>query len=93
MSDAQTVAPWQWRQGVRIGTGDLAAPVTQARPQALFSTGRRPAYAGSNERFVCSGKQYCREMSSCAEARFNLRQCGVRTLDGDGDGRPCEAIC
>lgn len=93
MGDAQTVPPWQWRQGVRVGTGDLGAPAAQAEPQALFTPLPRSATPRSDEQFVCSGKQYCREMSSCGEAQFNLRQCGVRTLDGDGDGRPCEAIC
>jgi len=41
----------------------------------------------------CGGKRYCREMRSCAEARFYMTQCGVTTLDGDGDGIPCEAMC
>lgn len=93
MGDTQTVPPWEWRQGVRVGTGDLGAPAAQARPQALFSPAPRSAADGSGGQFVCSGKQYCREMSSCAEAQFNLRQCGVATLDGDGDGRPCETVC
>lgn len=43
--------------------------------------------------FQCSGKRTCKEMSSCAEARFYLNQCGVSRLDGDGDGTPCEKIC
>jgi hypothetical protein len=32
-------------------------------------------------------------MTSCEEARFHLKQCDVSTLDGDGDGEPCEEIC
>lgn len=43
--------------------------------------------------FSCGGKRYCREMRSCAEARFHLRACGLTRLDGDGDGIPCEALC
>ncbi len=43
--------------------------------------------------FTCAGKRVCREMTSCAEARFYLTQCGVACLDGDRDGVPCEAIC
>ncbi|MEX2352884.1 MAG: excalibur calcium-binding domain-containing protein, partial [Gammaproteobacteria bacterium] len=38
-------------------------------------------------------KQYCREMTSCEEARFYLISCGLTRLDGDSDGVPCEAIC
>ena len=41
----------------------------------------------------CARKSYCRDMSSCAEARDYLRRCGLKTLDGDGDGEPCEALC
>jgi hypothetical protein len=32
-------------------------------------------------------------MTDCAEARFYATKCGVDTLDGDGDGVPCEALC
>ncbi|MCY3795911.1 MAG: excalibur calcium-binding domain-containing protein [Gammaproteobacteria bacterium] len=32
-------------------------------------------------------------MASCAEARFHLETCGVRALDGDSDGLPCEMLC
>ena len=43
--------------------------------------------------FTCGAKTYCREMTSCAEAKFYLQQCGLNRLDGDGDGIPCESIC
>lgn len=41
----------------------------------------------------CGSKRYCREMTSCEEAKFYLRQCGRSSLDGDKDGVPCESIC
>ena len=41
----------------------------------------------------CGTKHSCREMKSCAEARFYLEKCGVETLDGDGDGVPCARLC
>jgi len=43
--------------------------------------------------FRCAGKQYCREMKSCAEARFYLERCGLARIDGDGDGVPCSSLC
>lgn len=43
--------------------------------------------------FTCGTKRTCGQMRSCAEARFFLNQCGVRRLDGDKDGRPCERLC
>lgn len=46
-----------------------------------------------SERFSCEGKDKCKEMSSCAEAKFYLNECGVGRLDRDKDGTPCESIC
>ena len=45
------------------------------------------------EQFVCGTKRYCKQMSSCEEARFYLEKCGLTRLDRDGDGVPCEALC
>ncbi|AKO45701.1 excalibur calcium-binding domain-containing protein [[Haemophilus] ducreyi] len=42
--------------------------------------------------FTCS-KRTCGQMDSCEEARFHLTQCGVKSLDRDNDGIPCESIC
>ncbi len=41
----------------------------------------------------CGTKRYCREMANCAEARYYLAHCGVRSLDGNRDGTPCETLC
>jgi hypothetical protein len=32
-------------------------------------------------------------MSSCAEAKFQLKTCGNTSIDGDGDGTPCASLC
>ena len=44
----------------------------------------------NNGKFQCSGKIYCSEMSSCAEAKFYLRNCPGTKMDGNNDGIPCE---
>ena len=54
-------------------------------PTSVSSTPAQP--------FTCGSKRYCREMTSCDEAMFYLRECGLTWLDGDSDGVPCEAIC
>ena len=41
--------------------------------------------------YSCTGKVYCSEMTSCAEARFYQRNCPGTKMDGDGDGIPCES--
>ena len=43
--------------------------------------------------FQCGAKRACGEMASCEEARFYLDRCGVKRLDRDRDGTPCEALC
>jgi hypothetical protein len=43
--------------------------------------------------FACAGKKTCKQMVSCAEAKFYLAQCGVKSLDGDRDGTPCNSLC
>jgi endonuclease YncB( thermonuclease family) len=90
LGDAQTVAPWEWRDGVRAGTGSVE-PARAMGPRTLFKASPNPQ--PSDGRFRCSTKRYCREMNSCAEAHYYLRQCGVSSLDGNGDGEPCEALC
>jgi len=49
-----------------------------------------PAAASSAPKFVCDGRTYCSQMTSCAEATFFLKNCPGTKMDGDGDGIPCE---
>lgn len=62
------------------------------RPKTITHT-VQPRQTAPTRRFSCDGKRFCRQMTSCAEAKFYLNQCGVTRLDRDGDGRPCESIC
>lgn len=78
LPEAQRCAPWDWRHG----TCGMASTPAATTPTTVASGG-----------FSCSGKRYCREMTSCAEAKFYLTQCGVHSLDGDKDGVPCEKLC
>jgi len=41
----------------------------------------------------CGNKKHCSQMSSCAEAMHYLNRYGVKSLDRDGDGVPCEKLC
>lgn len=45
------------------------------------------------EQFSCEDTKYCKEMRSCAEAKYHLNECGESRLDRDGDGVPCENVC
>jgi hypothetical protein len=42
---------------------------------------------------TCGTKTTCKQMASCEEATQYLNDCGVKSLDKDGDGTPCESLC
>jgi len=69
--------PWVFRHPDRAGSTSTVKP---------------PALSGKPSK-RCGEKRFCKEMSSCEEARYFLNECGVKGLDGDGDGRPCESVC
>ena len=66
--------------------------VTQASPPSTRSSPMTSSRSNASG-FTCGGKRVCADMSSCAEARFHLEQCGMSRLDRDRDGIPCETIC
>jgi endonuclease YncB( thermonuclease family) len=79
------VPPWEWRHGVRVVSEEAAAiAALSANTTSTAAETVAPA---------CGAKRYCKEMSSCAEARFYLEQCGLARLDRDGDGVACEDLC
>lgn len=86
LPESQRVPPWEWRQEQRGQSGGSSAEAGAGRSQAT----RRQSGADNSQ---CGGKSTCGQMSSCAEAKFYLNQCGVLRLDRDGDGIPCESLC
>jgi endonuclease YncB( thermonuclease family) len=43
--------------------------------------------------YLCGSKQHCGQIATCDEAHYHLSRCGVKALDPDGDGLPCDALC
>jgi hypothetical protein len=85
------------------GAAGSPVPVVQPElPRASGSGIAQPA-AGVTQQGVappppqsglqCGSKRKCGQMDTCDEARFYLSSCGVRSLDRDGDGVPCESLC
>ena len=75
--------PWEWRKlHPNVDDKTHAAVAT-----AVVAGAANPLGSG------CGGKKYCSEMASCEEATHYLKQCGIRTLDGNGDGVPCDKLC
>lgn len=77
--------------------GLWALPSTEQVPPWEWRKGKRSASSeepkANNPELKCGTKNYCKEMTSCEEAMFYLKECGLTRLDGDGDGIPCEALC
>jgi len=80
----RTLPALDWRKN--------ACPMSAAWPAPASPAASAPTAATSGG-FTCAGKRYCREMTSCEEAKFYLTRCGVGSLDGNRDGVPCETLC
>ncbi|ADE10899.1 thermonuclease family protein [Sideroxydans lithotrophicus] len=85
-SQAQPVPPWQWRElhpsvlpAGQIQSGQYGAR-SHAAPVKQYDAS-------------CDKKHLCSQMESCEEANFYFMHCGIKTLDGNHDGMPCESLC
>ena len=78
LPQADIVPPWEWRKASK-----------QLNQQVASSK----STAASSRAYRCGAKRYCKQMTSCAEAKYHLTQCGMSGLDRDGDEVPCETIC
>lgn len=81
----------QARRGLWAG-GEAIEP-SQWRKQHAGTVQPQAAAAATASGIACGSKKHCSQMSSCEEARHYLAQCGHKTLDGNGDGVPCEKLC
>lgn len=74
---------------------DNVCPTSTPQPSSTKSSGTSPTTTdgSSGSGLTCSGKTTCPQMVSCDEAKFYLYSCGVKSLDRDADGIPCETIC
>ena len=80
----------QQARGSRVGLWSESAPIN---PYDWRQGKRNLPKVNEGESFQCGDKQYCKQMSSCAEAEFHLSSCGLTKLDGDGNRIPCESLC
>jgi hypothetical protein len=62
-----------------------SAPTAPAAPAAAA-----PTASTASKGFSCDKRQYCSQMTSCAEAKFFLSHCPGVKMDGDKNGIPCE---
>ncbi len=97
--EAEQVPPWEWRHAARdqrqdaqAGEGEPPAAVPPKRPTSFSQFGESEGASAAGS-FSCTPLKACRQMASCAEAKYQLQHCGNGRIDGDHDGVPCEAIC
>ncbi len=67
---------------VRLQTVTKTTPPAQTQPTNQTS--------GS---YTCDCSKICSQMSSCAEAQYQLNVCGCQARDADGDGIACDSDC
>lgn len=80
LPEAERIPPWEWRRNKRTNKGHRG----KSKPKTTVQ---------QQDGFRCGEKTTCKQMESCAEARFYLEQCGLSRLDNDKDGVPCESLC
>ncbi len=73
----------------RLGLWSLDNPIPPWTWKRGAITDNNPGSLNSE----CGVKFHCQEMTSCREAMFYLRECGLSELDDDSDGIPCESVC
>lgn len=67
----------------------LQQQATEA-PQQPVSASREDSDGLSVPAYRCDGRIHCSQMTSCAEAKFFLKNCPGTQMDGNNDGEPCE---
>lgn len=70
----------------------IPALIIKPTSPPVYSPTNPPAQV-NNTTYLCDCKKTCSQMSSCAEAQYQLNTCGCFQRDGNNDGIPCNAIC
>ncbi len=78
LPEAERIPPWEWRHAARDQRQDAqagegraagAVPPSDPRPSLQFGSADGASAAGS---FSCTPLKTCRQMASCAEAKYQL---------------------
>lgn len=77
--------------GRSIPSGAATTPASAAEKVVPARSAQTPG--ATTPKWTCGSKTRCSQMRSCEEAQFFLTECGVTSLDGDGDRIPCAALC
>ena len=70
-----------------------ATPSSNTKPSEDIVNAKPSSTKITKQGFSCDTKKTCSQMSSCEEAKFQLKSCANTGIDGDGDGVPCAKLC
>ena len=70
--------------------GPVVAPGAPAQAAKAKPNAAAAPLASPGDSFRCDGRVHCSQMTSCAEAKYFLRNCPGTKMDGDRNGIPCE---
>jgi len=76
---AEIMEPAQWR---KLHATEAPATPLHTKPSVRVT-----------DDYTCGSKRHCSQMFTCDEAHFYLSVCGVKSLDPNRDGVPCEHLC
>jgi len=75
-----------WGEACKVTPKPAVKSVSTTAPQATQQQSGEGSYA-------CNCSKTCSQMSSCAEAQYQLNVCGCSARDADGDGIACDSDC
>ena len=75
-------------KSTKVGLWSMSEPT----PPWEYRKGK-PTGEKTSSKKECGSKRTCKQMTSCAEAKFYLEECNISSLDKDKDGIPCESLC
>lgn len=83
---ANPQSPSQWR---KLHPSEPTKRIQPQHKKAQPQTQKPEKFSN----LACGKKNYCSQMVTCDEAHFYLTVCGVKRLDTNKDGIPCESLC
>jgi hypothetical protein len=81
---------WRHLRQDRLATLEAAEPPADVADLPVERSDSGAGRAPGSVSHSCDGREYCSQMTSCAEATWFLKHCPGMKMDGDGDGIPCE---
>jgi predicted negative regulator of RcsB-dependent stress response len=75
---------------VKVSNTEQSQPIQQVTKITQSTIDEATKTTLEQQNFECDGREYCPQMSSCAEATYFIQNCPNTKMDGDSDGVPCE---